>query len=317
VSFGHPLFTLGLLLIPMLVAVQMALQRRRARRYAVRFTALPALKAAAAAAPRNWLRHVPAALVLAALASLVFALARPERTVAVPANRGSVMLVTDHSRSMQATDVAPDRLGAAQAAANHFLSQVPSAVRVGVVAFSTSADAVQSPSSDHSLARRVIDLQVADGATASGDALQVALDTLTSDKQNGKRPPAAIVLLSDGKTTTGRDPVEVARTAGRLHIPIFTVALGTADATVPNPGFGPPLPVPPDPQTLAEIARVSGGRAFTAEDSGRLASIYKALGSQLGTKNTKREVTSSFVLLGLGLLLGGTALGVGTRGRLP
>jgi Ca-activated chloride channel family protein len=317
VSFGHPLFTLGLLLIPLLVAAQMALQRRRARRYAVRFTALPALKAAAAAAPRNWLRHVPAALVLAALASLVFALARPERTVAVPVNRGSVMLVTDHSRSMQATDVAPDRLGAAQAAANHFLSQVPSAVRVGVVAFSTSPDAVQSPSSDHTLARRVIDLQVADGATASGDALQVALDTLTSDKQNGKRPPAAIVLLSDGKTTTGRDPVEVARTAGRLHIPIFTVALGTADATVPNPGFGPPLPVPPDPQTLAEIARVSGGRAFTAEDSGRLASIYKALGSQLGTKNTKREVTSSFVLLGLGLLLGGTALGVGTRGRLP
>jgi Ca-activated chloride channel family protein len=317
VSFGHPLFTLGLLLIPLLVAGQMALQRRRARRYAIRFTAVPGLKAAAAAAPRDWLRHVPAALLLAALASLVFALAKPERTVAVPANRGSVMLVTDHSRSMQATDVAPDRLGAAQAAANHFLSQVPSAVRVGVVAFSTAPDAVQSPSSDHSLARRVIDLQVADGATASGDALQVALDTLTSDKLNGKRPPAAIVLLSDGKTTTGRDPVEVARTAGRLHIPIFTVALGTADATVPNPGFGPPLPVPPDPQTLAEISRVSGGRAFTAEDSGRLASIYKTLGSQLGTKNVRREVTSSFALLGLGLLLGGAALSVRTRARLP
>lgn len=316
-SFGHPLFTLGLLLIPLLVAAQMALQRRRARRYAVRFTAVPGLKAAAAAAPRDWLRHVPATLLLAALASLVFALAKPERTVAVPANRGSIMLVTDHSRSMEATDVAPDRLGAAQAAANRFLSEVPSEVRVGVVAFSNSPDAVQSPSSDHSLARRVIDLQVADGATASGDALQVALDTLTSDKQNGKRPPAAIVLLSDGKTTTGRDPVEVARTAGRLHIPIFTVALGTADATVPNPGFGPPLPVPPDPQTLAEISRVSGGRAFTAEDSNRLASIYKSLGSQLGTKNVKREVTSSFALLGLGLLLGGAALGVRTRARLP
>jgi Ca-activated chloride channel family protein len=295
----------------------MALQRRRARRYAVRFTAVPGLKAAAAASPRNWLRHVPAALVLAALASLVFAVAKPERTVAVPVNRGSVMLVTDHSRSMQATDVAPDRLRAAQAAANKFLAEVPSAVRVGVVAFSNSPDAVQSPSSDHSEAKRVIDLQVADGATASGDALQVALDTLVADKQNGKRPPAAIVLLSDGKTTAGRDPVEVARTAGRLHIPIFTVALGTADATVPNPGFGPPLPVPPDPATLAQIAKVSGGRAFTAEDSGRLASIYKSLGSQLGTKDTKREVTSSFALLGLGLLLGGAALGVRTRGQLP
>ncbi len=125
------------------------------------------------------------------------------------------------------------------------------------------------------------------------------------------------MLLSDGKTTTGRDPIEVARTAGRLHIPIYTVALGTADATVPNPGFGPPLPVPPDPQSLAQIAQASGGRAFTAQDSSKLASIYKALGSQLGTKNVKREVTSSFVLLGLGLLLAGAALSVRSRARLP
>jgi Ca-activated chloride channel family protein len=317
VSFAHPWFVLGLLLVPLLVAAQMALQRRRARRYAVRFTAVPALKAAAAATPHSWVRHVPAALVLAALASLVFAVAKPSRTVAVPINRGSIMLVTDHSRSMQATDVAPDRLSAAQSAADRFLTQVPPAVRVGVVTFSNSPDAVQSPTSDHSDAKRVIDLQVADGATATGDALQVAIDTLVADKQNGKRVPAAIVLLSDGKTTTGRDPVEVARMAGRLHIPIFTVALGTADATVPNPGFGPPLPVPPDPATLAEIAKVSGGRAFTAEDSSRLASIYKTLGSQLGTKNQQREVTSSFALLGLGLLLGGAALGVRSRGRLP
>jgi Ca-activated chloride channel family protein len=315
-SFGSPLFLLGLLLVPLLVAAQMV-SRRRTRRYAVRFTAVPALKAAAAAAPRRWLRHLPATLLLASLAALVFALAKPQRTVAVPVERGSIMLVTDHSRSMQATDVEPDRLRAAQAAARNFLSQVPPAVRVGVVAFSNSPDAVQSPSSDHSEARRVIDLQVADGATATGDALQVALETLTADRQNGKRPPAAIVLLSDGKTTTGRDPVDVARTAARLKIPIYTVALGTADATVPNPGFGPPLPVPPDPETLAEISQASGGRAFTAEDSEKLSSIYKTLGSQLGTKDQKREVTSSFALLGLGLLLGGSALSVRARGRLP
>ncbi len=315
-SFASPLFLLGLLLVPLLVACQYA-ARRRTKRYAVRFTAVPAVQAAIAASGRNWMRHVPAGLVLAALASLVFALAKPQRTVAVPVQRGSIMLVTDHSRSMQATDVEPDRLSAAQAAARKFLNQVPAAVRVGVVAFSNSPDAVQAPSSDHSQARRVIDQQIADGATASGDALQVALDTLSADRQNGKRPPAAIVLLSDGKTTTGRDPVEVARAAGQLHIPIYTVALGTADATVPNPGFGPPLPVPPDPDTLAQIAQASGGRAFTAEDSSRLSSIYGALGSQLGTKNAKREVTSSFALLGLGLLLAGGALSVRSRGRLP
>jgi Ca-activated chloride channel family protein len=316
VSFASPVFLFGLLLVPLLIVAQ-SVSRRRARRYAVRFTAVPALKVAAATSGRRWVRHLPATLLLAALASLVFAVAKPQRTVAVPVERGSIMLVTDHSRSMQATDVAPDRLRAAQAAAHRFLSQVPSAVRVGVVAFSSAPDAVQSPSSDHSQAQRVIDLQVADGATASGDALQVALDTLTSDRQNGKRPPAAIVLLSDGKTTTGRDPVPVARTAGTLHIPIYTVALGTADATVPNPGFGPPLPVPPDPQTLAEISRVSGGQAFTAEDSSRLATIYKSLGSQFGTKDQKREITNSFALVGIGLLLGGAALSLRSRGRLP
>jgi Ca-activated chloride channel family protein len=316
VSFASPLFLLGLLLVPALVGAQ-ALARRRRRRYAVRFTAVPALKAAAAAAPASWLRHVPAALLLAALASLVFALAKPQRTVAVPVERGSIMLVTDHSRSMEATDVAPDRLSAAQAAARKFIGQLPAQVRVGVVTFSTAPDAVQTPSTDHAEALRVIDQQVPDGATATGDALQVALDTLTSDRQNGKRPPAAIVLLSDGKTTTGSDPLEMARTAGQLHIPIYTVALGTANATVPNPGFGPALPVPPDPETLGAIAQLSGGRAFTAQDSGRLATIYQTLGSQLGTKNGTREVTSTFVLLGLGLLLGGTAMSVRSRGRLP
>jgi Ca-activated chloride channel family protein len=316
VSFGHPSLLLLLFLLPLLASVQ-ALARRRARRYAVRFTALPSVRAAVGSSGGAWLRHLPAALMLASLAALVFALAKPEKTVAVPVERGSIMLVTDHSRSMQATDVLPDRLSAAQAAAHRFLRQVPSAVRVGVVAFSSAPDAVQRPTNDHAEVQRVIDLQVADGATASGDALQVGLDTLANDRQNGKRPPAAMVLLSDGKTTTGRDPVEVARAAGRLHIPIYTVALGTADATVPNPGFGPPLPVPPDPQTLSEIARVSGGRAFTAEDSDRLASIYKTLGSQFGTRDVKREITSGFVWAGLGLLLGGSALALRTRGRLP
>ena len=316
-SFAHPLFLLALLLVPVLVLAQLA-ARRRQRKYAVRFTALPALKAAAAVSGRTrWLRHVPAALLLGALASLVFALARPERTVAVPVERGSIMLVTDHSRSMQATDVTPDRLTAAQDAARRFLSQVPAEVRVGVVAFSTAPDAVVSPSSDRSEPARVIDTQVADGATASGDALQVALETLSADRQNGKRPPAAILLLSDGKTTTGRDPVDVAREAKKLNIPIYTVALGTANATVPNPGFGAPLPVPPDPETMAEIARVSGGRAFTAEDSDRLSSIYKQLGSQLGTKDVRREITSSFAALGLGLMLAGAGLAVRGRARLP
>ena len=264
-----------------------------------------------------WRRHLPAALALAALAALVLALAKPQKTVAVPVERASIMLVTDHSRSMSATDVEPDRLSAAQRAARTFLNQLPSQVRVGAVAFSDTPDAVQAPSANHDDARRIVDAQVADGATATGAALEVAIDALKNDKQNGKRPPSAIILLSDGKTTVPPDPVPVARTAGQLKIPIYTVALGTRDATVPNPNpFGTPLLVAPDPETLRQIAQVSGGKAFTAEDSDSLKSIYKTLGSQLGTKTQKKQITASFAIGGLVLLLGAGVL-LAALGRAP
>jgi Ca-activated chloride channel homolog len=316
VTFASPVWLLGLALVPLALLAYEA-SRRRGTRYAVRFTAVPALKMAAATVPA-WRRHLPAALALAALAALVLALAKPEKTVAVPIERASIMLVTDHSRSMSATDVEPDRLSAAQRAARTFINQLPEQVRLGAVAFSDTPDAVQAPSSDHDDARRIVDGQVADGATATGAALEVAIDALKNDKQNGKRPPSAIILLSDGKTTVPPDPVPVARTAGQLKIPIYTVALGTRDATVPNPNpFGTPLLVAPDPETLRQIAEVSGGKAFTAEDSDSLKSIYETLGSQLGTKKQKKQVTASFAIAGLILLLGAGVSSLRWAGRLP
>jgi Ca-activated chloride channel family protein len=315
-TFASPVWLLALALVPVALAAYAA-SRRRARRYAVRFTAVPTLKLAAGAVPA-WRRHLPAALALAALAALALALARPEKLVAVPVQRATVMLVTDHSRSMSATDVKPSRLSAAQRAARTFLDRLPGSVRVGAVAFSDVPDAVQAPSPDHDLARQVIDGQVADGATGTGDALQVAVDALSQDRQKGRRPPAAIVLLSDGKWTAGRDPVEVARVAGRLKMPIYTVALGTSDATVPSPlPYGMPLSVAPDPESLKLISQASGGRAFTAEDDDQLSSIYKALGSQLGNRKQRREVTSSFAIGGLVLLLGAGLLSLRWAGRLP
>ena len=315
-SFATPAWLFGLALVPLALLAYQA-SRRRGSRYAVRYTAVPALRAAAGTVPA-WRRHLPAALALAALAALVLALAKPEKTVAVPVERASIMLVTDHSRSMSATDVSPDRLSAAQRAARTFLNTLPDQVRVGAVAFSDTPDAVQAPSSDHDDARRIVDGQVADGATATGAALEVAIDALKNDKQNGKRPPSAIVLLSDGKTTVPPDPVPVARTAGQLKIPIYTVALGTRDATVPNPNpFGTPLLVAPDPETLRQIAQVSGGKAFTAEDSDSLKSIYKTLGSQLGTKTQKKQITATFAIGGLVLLLGAAVSSLRWAGRLP
>jgi Ca-activated chloride channel family protein len=317
-TFADPLLLLGLLLVPLALALHVA-SRRRSRRYAVRFPAAATLALAAGRSPA-WRRALPIALLLASIAALVLALAKPQRTIAVPIERASIMLVTDHSRSMMAEDVDPTRLAAAKRAAHTFLDQLPHGVRVGVTTFSDVPDGTQTPTRDHALVRRMIDTQIADGGTATGDALQVALDTLEREPRgaDGRRAPAAIVLLSDGTTTTGRDPVGVAQTARELKIPVYTVALGTRDAMVPNPGFGPPLlSVPPDPATLRRIAEASGGRAYSAQDDQQLSSIYKTLGSQLGTREVKREVTAAFAVGGLVLLLGAAAASARWAGRLP
>jgi Ca-activated chloride channel family protein len=315
-TFASPAWLLALLLIPALAGAYVA-SRSRANRYAVRFTAVDNLVLAAGTVPA-WRRHLPAALALAAAAVLALALAKPQTTVAVPIQRASVMLVTDHSRSMLADDVRPTRLAAAQRAALTFIDELPGPVRLGAVAYADTPDSVQAPSSDRADTRRVIEGQVADGATATGEALQAAVDALRQDRQNGKRPPSAVVLLSDGQTTSGRDPVEVARAAGRLKIAVHTVALGTSDATVPNADpFGPPISVAPDPETLARISEASGGRAFAATDQDRLSSIYKSLGSQLGTRRESREITAAFAAAGVVLLLAAGVVSLRSAGRLP
>jgi Ca-activated chloride channel family protein len=318
VTFADPLLLLALLLVPAALVAHLA-SRRRAQRYAVRFPAVSTLVLAAGRTPA-WRRHLPIGLLLAALAVLALALAKPQRTVAVPIERASIMLVTDHSRSMMAEDVDPTRLVAAKRAAQTFLDQLPAGVRVGVTTFADVPDGTQTPTRDHALVRRMVDAQIADGGTATGDALQVALETLEREPRgaDGKRAPSAIVLLSDGTTTTGRDPVAVAEAARQLKVPIYTVALGTRNATVPNPGFGPPLlSVAPDPETLRRIAEASGGRAYSAQDDQQLSSIYQTLGSQLGTRDVKREVTAAFAVGGLVLLLGAAAASTRWAGRLP
>jgi len=317
-SFANPVLLLALLLVPLALLAHVA-SRRRARRYAVRFPAVSTLVLAAGRTP-VWRRHLPIALLLAALATLALALAKPQRTVAVPVERASIMLVTDHSRSMMAEDVDPTRLAAAKRAAHTFLDQLPPGVRVGVTTFADVPDGTQTPTRDHGLVRRMVDAQIADGGTATGDALAMALDVLEREPRgaDGRRPPSAVVLLSDGTTTTGQDPVAVAQRAREMKVPIYTVALGTRDATVPNPGFGPPLlSVAPDPESLRRIAEASGGRAYSAEDDQQLSSIYQTLGTQLGTRDVKREVTAAFAAGGLILLLGAAAASVRWAGRLP
>jgi Ca-activated chloride channel homolog len=217
---------------------------------------------------------------------------------------------------MQATDVRPTRLRAAQQAAHSFIDALPSGVKLGAVAFSLQPDAAQAPSTDYDATKRIIDQQVANGGTATGDALAAALTLL---RQGKATPPkgSAIILLSDGSQNVGRDPIPVAEEAAQLKVPIYTVALGTEDALVPNPDpFGAPLPAPPDPAAMRRIARITHARSFSAAGAQRLGSIYKALGAQIGSKTERRELTIGFGLAGLVLLLG--AAGTSLRfGRLP
>jgi Ca-activated chloride channel family protein len=197
------------------------------------------------------------------------------------------MLVIDHSGSMASTDVAPSRLQAVQRAANTFISQLPAAAKVGVIGFGTTPDVVQAPSTDHATARAAVGGMTANGSTATGNALQLALQELHGS--DPKHPPSAIVLLSDGAANAGISPVTEAQVAKRERIPIFTVALGTPDGTLPNPEpFAPPI---------------AGGRSYQVQNADLLNSIYQKLGSQLGHVTRKREVTAEFAAGGLLLIL--------------
>ena len=164
-SFSSPLWFLALLLIPA-VFLAMRWQRSRARRYAIRFTAVSALREAAAATPA-WRSILPVALLAGAMAAMVFAIADPHVTEAVPTKRATVVLVVDHSGSMQATDVSPTRLGAAQKAADTFVDKLPDSTQLGIVAYSTTADTVQAPTTKHGATKDVINSLQAEGGTAT------------------------------------------------------------------------------------------------------------------------------------------------------
>jgi Ca-activated chloride channel family protein len=314
-TLAAPLHLLALVAIPAIAALAV-LARRRRRRYAVRFPATAVFARAAGDQPKVR-RVLPAALLAAAAAASAIALAKPQTTVAVPVQKASVVLVTDESGSMSATDVDPSRLAAAQAAANAFLDKAPDKLLVGFVGFSSQTNSVIEPTLDRDRVRVALDGLRAYGGTATGDALSAAIDRLAARRgKDGKSAPAAVILLSDGKRTEGSDPLEAAQRAKQLGIRISTVALGTADATILAPN-GEAIPVPPDPATLQQISRTTGGTLAETADAGKLSSVYKNLGSEVGTKRVKREVSSSFAAGGLVLLLAGLGTGLRWRGRLP
>jgi Ca-activated chloride channel family protein len=321
-EFAAPLLLLSLALIPLALAAYVVAQRRR-RRYAVRYTNVDVLASVAARA--GWTRHLPALLALLALAALLVALARPQRTVAAEVEAATVVMVTDMSGSMKAKDIAPDRITAAKKAAQALADKLPRDFRLGLVSFGTAPSQLVEPTTDKARLRAGIESLAYAGKTAMGDGLALGIDAArapVTDPDTGlpQRLPAAIVLLSDGANTVGEDPITVAERAKRLKIPVYTVALGTQNGYLEHraqDGTVTREPVPPDTGTLQEIARETGGRFYQASDAHRLNEIYRGLGTRFSTKREKQEVTSAFAGGGFVLLLAGMAAAMARGGRLP
>jgi Ca-activated chloride channel family protein len=234
------------------------------------------------------------------------------------------MMVTDVSGSMNATDVEPNRITAAVRAADRLTDILPETFRLGLVTFSDFAEQRAAPTTDRNSVRGALDRLTAVGGTAMGLGLERGLEAartpVPDESGTGtRRLPAVVVLLSDGKDTQGGvSPIEVAERARAARIPIYAIALGTPDGEVEvqdSFGFTQRIRVPPDVETLKEIARVSRGRFYEAADSAKLEEIYAGLGTRLSSRQVKEEVTVGFAGGALVLLLMGGGLSMAWFGR--
>jgi Ca-activated chloride channel homolog len=300
VTFLSPGWLWLLVAVAALAGLYLWMQFRRSR-YAVRFSNLQLLRSVAPRRP-GWRRHLASAILMLSLTSGVVAMARPASMVKVPRQEATVIMCIDVSLSMQATDVTPTRIQAAQAAATQFVHDVPNRLNIGLISFAGSANLVVPPTTNH---QQVVDgisqLQLAQ-STAIGEAIFTALDAIKLVKagSGGKPPPAVIVLLTDGATNTGRSNDEAATAAQQAGVPVDTIAFGTPNGTVTINGQTDQVPV--DHDALRKISAQTGGHEYDAYTAEQTKQIYQDLATAIGWTEEPREITMVFV--GLALLLG-------------
>lgn len=303
-----------------LVAAYVLMQQRRSR-YAVRFTNLRLLDRVAPTRPA-WRRHVPASLFLAMLALLVVGFARPAADVRVPRERATVMVAVDVSTSMLADDVTPDRLAAAKAAAREFVGALPKDFNVGLVAFAGNASVLVTPITDRAALRAGIN-RLAEGSTgvqgtAIGEAINTSLEAIRSldAKAAIETPPARVVLLSDGANTSGRDPDKAADDAVQAGVPVDTISFGTPAGAIKQ-GGSLPMRVPVDGESLRAVAERTGGDYHEAASRDELRAVYEDIGTSVGYRTERRDVSARFIGVGLLLALGAAASSMLWFSRLP
>jgi Ca-activated chloride channel homolog len=351
-TFIAPELLLALLLVPLAAVGYLLIQRRRSQ-YVVRFTNVDLLANIAPRSP-GWRRHIPPLLYLVALSALAVSLARPQMVLAVPREEATIVMAIDVSRSMDATDVSPSRLEAARAAATTFVNELPSKFKVGLVTFSTDAHLIVPATTNRAEVLDALGQLRADGGTALGDAIALSVQATgaqdaqsstdpgsvpdpsaapeatpapSADGSSGdgsaepQAPVVATVVLSDGANSTGQlDPITAAQQAADANVPVYTIALGTDSGTVTlRDQFGLPvtMQVPPDPQTLAAVAEMTGARFFQAPTAADLAQIYQSLGSRVGYEQEQQEVTYLFAGLALAFVAAGGGLAALWFNRLP
>jgi Ca-activated chloride channel homolog len=307
VSFDWPIALVGLALLPILVALYIDRDRRRVASQSA-FGNPDLLPNVVDRSPGR-LRYLPPLTLLVALVFLIVGVARPHATVRVPREEATIILAIDVSRSMKAKDVQPTRLDAARVAAKTFLDEVPEKFRVGVVSFATRAAVGVAPTEDRKLVTTALDTLKPGEGTAIGDAVALSLVVGQPKDAGAVKPPRAVVLISDGAQDGGRiKPEDAVAQAKKLGVPVYTVLVGTQEGVVEEEvtgGYRRIIRVPPNPETLQQVARGSGGEFFAAPDAEGLQKVYEELGSRLGTKKEDREITDLFAALAAGLLLVG------------
>ena len=314
IEFMRPERLWWLALIPLLLGLYVFLLWRR--RHKARPHAITNLERVL---PRQqaWKRHIAVGAAVLALAALNLAFAQPKGEVDVPRERATIVITIDVSRSMIAQDVAPNRFDAAKAAARDFLQLLPGGFNVSLVSFAGTAAVVVPPTADRGVVGAAIDnLQVAP-STAIGEGIYSSLDAMAQAPADPDHPddpaPGAAVLLSDGYTNVGRPSDQAAAEAKKQRIPIYTIAYGTANGYVESNGRREPVPV--NPAELAQIARISGGKAFTAGSSGELKEVYSSIAKSVGYVKVDQEITEQYAgyALALSILAALAVISLGAR----
>ncbi|WP_285733713.1 VWA domain-containing protein [Nocardiopsis sp. ATB16-24] len=300
-TFLEPQRLWWLLLLVLLVGAYVFAQTRR-REYTVRFTNLSLLDQVVPHRP-DVRRHVPAALFGLSLGVLIASMAVPAMPVEQPRERATIMVAVDVSLSMAATDIDPDRLSAAKESAQGFVETLPDRFNVGLVAFSSTATVVSSPTQDHqAVIGSIENLQLGPG-TAIGEGVFASLEAIRGFDEDSEEdpPPSAIVLLSDGENTSGRDISQSSAVAAEQEVPVSTIAFGSGAAMIEIDGYQVPADI--DKEALRGLAQDTGGHFYEAESESELDGVYEDIGSSLGTEVVHEEIVTRFVLVAIVLSL--------------